>query len=210
MYFFNGLEGFAAGWYWVDPPEAIYDTKIYYTSDAGENWEINFEFTNDIIPYPFHFFFQDRYNGITAFSYNKFLKTSDGGDSWFMDNIFDGKKMNDTLSRISFSTRDVIYGCGRLKRKIYKYDKALGVNNKHLDGLLSLYPNPAADHVSIRNNEDEIIDVAIYDILSRKMLSRKIIGRKEMQIDVSGFAPGFYFVICDNGHEIKTFKFIKK
>jgi len=73
---------------------------------------------------------------------------------------------------------------------------------------LILYPNPAFNQVTIRNEGNRILGtVGIYDATGR-MIYRKFIANSQTTIDIKNFSSGFYYLRSD--HLQATIKFIKQ
>ena len=71
-----------------------------------------------------------------------------------------------------------------------------------------LYPNPASNEITLRNNSDKILgNLTLYDV-SGKMIYRKFIGNSQATIDVKNFSSGFYYIRSDELQA--TIKFIKR
>jgi hypothetical protein len=73
---------------------------------------------------------------------------------------------------------------------------------------LMVYPNPATNQISIRNNFHQPLDmVRIYDA-SGKMIYKKFTGSSQTTIDVKSFPSGFYYIRSEKLQA--TLKFIKQ
>jgi hypothetical protein len=66
----------------------------------------------------------------------------------------------------------------------------LSVEEQELDTTLSIYPNPAKDHVNISISNNAVTRIEIYDILGKRVFVRKI--NESMSIDVSSLTSGLY------------------
>ncbi|MFK7832575.1 MAG: endonuclease [Winogradskyella sp.] len=80
----------------------------------------------------------------------------------------------------------------------------LSVNKVELESVVSLFPNPAKDivTVNISNNRDTRIE--IYNILGTRLFIRKI--NETMSIDISHLKSGVYLFKCIQDHKITTKK----
>ena len=71
-----------------------------------------------------------------------------------------------------------------------------------------LYPNPATNQITLRNNNNKILGaVSIYDI-SGKIVSKKFIVNSQTTIDVKNFSAGVYYIRSDQLQA--TIKFVKQ
>jgi hypothetical protein len=80
-------------------------------------------------------------------------------------------------------------------------------------GQAKLYPNPASDKVIISsyNVEVNVNEIKVFDIYGRNYGIRKIHrqSNNSLELDISGLAKGTYFIRIKEGHNYKTFPFIK-
>lgn len=84
---------------------------------------------------------------------------------------------------------------------------ALNVNEVSLQSLISLYPNPASDIVTINKASDISIDsVSIYDTLG-KLTSLQLVNG---QVNISALTSGVYFMNINTSRGTLTQKIIKK
>lgn len=68
-----------------------------------------------------------------------------------------------------------------------------------------VYPNPAKDVISIKNTNNAT--VYIYNILGKMV--RKIDSTSDLlQVNVSDFSNGMYFIKIQNGNNIETKKIL--
>ena len=67
-------------------------------------------------------------------------------------------------------------------------------NNIIQENRLIIYPNPATDIINctIRNNQNSIVPLSIYNSTGELICTKDLIGSKE--IDISDLAPGLYIV----------------
>jgi len=78
---------------------------------------------------------------------------------------------------------------------------------------LTVYPNPADDHLTLEFNltEEMNLGFGVYDLLGKQLISvpftRYDIGEAKFNVDVSSLSLGVYFlsVTSDDGHETKRF-----
>lgn len=137
-------------------------------------------------------------------------------DGFFnITNDFDTFTTN-TLTFTATNTFVVVY-----IRSLNSVDDATEVfydNFSLVEGVLSvddfstsnvkIYPNPANDFINIESNVNEITEVALYDILGKKVLSQNKLTNN--RLDISNLTRGVYFIkINSNGNSI-TKKIIKE
>lgn len=87
---------------------------------------------------------------------------------------------------------------------------ALGVDVPTLNSLISLYPNPVSNTLTIENRTNEVIsNIAIYSI--NGMLVKQLSNAgNTTSIPVSELQTGMYFVKMEVGNQVMNYKFIKK
>jgi len=86
-----------------------------------------------------------------------------------------------------------------------------GVEKISINLTSSVYPNPAADHLtlSLANNTLENMSYAVYSI-EGKLIGQRAISDNLTNIQMEGLASGFYLVkVYNNTNEVKTFKILK-
>jgi hypothetical protein len=79
---------------------------------------------------------------------------------------------------------------------------------------LSLYPNPSSDFVTLVCEDCPSLDIAIYDIMGRRLQSSRI-GTAQgntIRFDISQWADGMYLmqVFSENEEVIATHQFVKQ
>ncbi len=85
-------------------------------------------------------------------------------------------------------------------------EEATGINLQ-----ASAYPNPVTDHLTLRIDDYDIIDLSyqLFDINGR-LLKNNQVTMNETIITMIHFTAGIYFLkVIDNSRDIKTFKIIK-
>jgi len=76
-------------------------------------------------------------------------------------------------------------------------------------GILSVYPNPVADYLTIRLPElSHSSNLIIFDMQGRKLIESPVVG--ELQVDISGFTNGVYFYQITTASETLSGKLLKK
>lgn len=87
---------------------------------------------------------------------------------------------------------------------------ALGVDGPALNSLISLYPNPVSNMLTIDNRTNDVIsDISIFSI--NGMLVKQVSNAgNSTSIPVSELQTGMYFVKMQVGNQVMNYKFIKK
>ncbi len=77
---------------------------------------------------------------------------------------------------------------------------------------IHIYPNPASGSISISCEDNDASMIEIIDRLSRVVYKDKTSGCEELNIDISGYTPGLYFVrlMNDSGKVTGRGKFVKE
>ncbi|HWY35197.1 MAG TPA: T9SS type A sorting domain-containing protein, partial [Nitrosopumilaceae archaeon] len=79
-----------------------------------------------------------------------------------------------------------------------------------LNGV-SVFPNPAQDHVNIAINnfeETEIVQLYVTDNTGKNIYSQKIVN-SQTQVDVSSYKQGIYYFQLSKGKETLFYKVVK-
>ena len=84
------------------------------------------------------------------------------------------------------------------------FNVATGISNANAN-LFSVYPNPARDQITIEGPRTNVQEVRILNITG-KVVKKITVNGDRMQVDVSDFNPGYYFIMAGN----KAFKFVKQ
>lgn len=98
------------------------------------------------------------------------------------------------------------FGIGINKIEVGK-SSALSVNKAEADYLVSVYPNPATNHINISNVKK---GTALLYNFSGKEIIRKKISNQDNIIDIWHLASGVYFLKIEKNKAIVTKKIIKK
>ena len=73
------------------------------------------------------------------------------------------------------------------------FNRTSAINNSMYDGL-SIYPNPATNLITIKSNEDLLMNsIEIYDI-SSKLITTQTLTQQDATINISTLTAGVYFV----------------
>jgi hypothetical protein len=222
MYFFNRNEGFGVGCPKVNTN--IYKDILYFTSNGGETWEKRID---SIIQYPSNprgltrIEFSDRFNGIALGPWYKMYKTVDGGLSWWQDlsnwnnNKYQGGLIGE-ITDFTFRTRDEILAISFTDGDIYRMKLLfIDVDDKQKENDFFIYPNPVNANISISSNNNNFskTKIIIYNLLGIKQKEIEyelVLGENSITFDVSDLSSGVYFVIVNDGKELRKQMFIKE
>ena len=90
-------------------------------------------------------------------------------------------------------------------------DGSQGINDKKIDEqLISIYPNPATDQLTVISKQLSMNEVQITDIQGRIVYQYNESFTGTKTIDISGLQSGVYFVKFVNGNNCVTKKFVKE
>jgi len=85
------------------------------------------------------------------------------------------------------------------------------IDDVNLSYLIDIFPNPVSDVLNIKLDNVEMSEIQILDILGRISYSSAV-DSDHLFVDVSGFAPGMYFVrfVMQDGQISQPFKVVKQ
>ncbi|MDY6327306.1 MAG: T9SS type A sorting domain-containing protein, partial [Bacteroidales bacterium] len=85
-----------------------------------------------------------------------------------------------------------------------------GIDSRLMNSV-SLYPNPATNHVDVlvSDNSVNVSRLEVYDVYG-KLLNEVEVVDNPTRIDVSSLASGVYFVKVITGEGVTTKTFVKK
>jgi hypothetical protein len=86
---------------------------------------------------------------------------------------------------------------------------ATGLNAQNISNTFNLYPNPASNSVMIEFGDKRTREISMIDVTGRVILLQ-IAEEKNMQLNVSPFANGVYFIRIMEDRSIKQVKVIKQ
>lgn len=77
--------------------------------------------------------------------------------------------------------------------------------------LFSVYPNPTSDFVNLRFfNQNETIDVHIFDIQGKLVKEEKSVASTDQTIDIRTLSQGLYFIQVRSENKISVLKLLKE
>lgn len=82
---------------------------------------------------------------------------------------------------------------GGFEYSFYTFDP-LSVDDEVTDFSVSVFPNPANDKLYISSNHNRIDEIAAFDFTGRRVLTTKPNGNNGIEIDVSSWPVGIYFI----------------
>jgi len=115
-------------------------------------------------------------------------------------------------SMIFYSPYEYSIDSAKTPKLVIKYKNKVGVTNVNdAAETMDIYPNPSNSFVNIdiMNVSGKTVDVLLKDITGRVLVTRNInnqVTRSVIGIDLSGYAPGLYFVCLQNANGIALTK----
>lgn len=91
-----------------------------------------------------------------------------------------------------------------------QFDVGIKENKQDKDVVVSVYPNPAKDQLTIKTGNANINSIQLIDLTGKVIQTVQVKGNQENDIDINNIKPGMYFVSIhsENGKIVK--KFIKQ
>jgi hypothetical protein len=224
---FNDInEGWFGGYLRIDTTEYL-ATVIYHTTDGGKNWECQLDTINYLIKENSfgagNIKFFDKNYGIFSGGYSNIYLTSDGGKNWLQQTKYNkdtvtGFNRYTYLYYFCFLNKNKIMGLGNTS-DIYYYDRNTTVNVEgeiyQLSPDLFCSPNPTFNQLTINltcNNYNKS-KIELYNLLGIKQKEIEyelITGENSITFDVSDLSSGVYFVVINDGKEVRKQMFIKE
>ncbi|MCX6249534.1 MAG: YCF48-related protein [Bacteroidetes bacterium] len=191
--FLNTDNGFAVG----------KNGTILKTTNGGTEWDV----LNSGITSTLHsVFFTSQNTGFSVGDLAKVLKTTNGGISWIEVNIVGD--FADYYS-VFFANQNTGYIAGSGGQVYKSTDGGVWINEKE-ENTLVIYPNPATDNLEIVTNRNTGVGrIVISDINGRGLINQAFRGCKT-NLNISGLAPGMYFINFRNATTVSTKKIIKE
>jgi hypothetical protein len=102
-------------------------------------------------------------------------------------------------------------GCSKTKNTIINVYACVGIEEANASGAgVSVYPNPSAGVLNLRFDVlRENTHVDVYDATGRLIFSRQAINA-ELQLDLSAYAQGLYYLNIKNGDATEMVKIVKE
>jgi len=220
MKFLDSLFGYVVGGAKVGQGATTSD-RIFRTTDGGESWNL---ILDTLMPFPPRYGLTnldilDKNNAIFVGMGGKIYWTHDGGDSFIHDpstEIRDRSPNTLDVSMIGEHTAVIIDSYGR----IFRSSLATKVEEEELPSIddILITPNPARDYIELQINNHTlkgvVENVKVFDVLGMEVIKATTPSLRDtppyeggeiVRLDVSGLAPGVYFVQVGD----KIFKFVK-
>jgi photosystem II stability/assembly factor-like uncharacterized protein len=194
-------------------------TVILKTNDGGITWQ------RIIPPQIIRGFFDldmlDSNNLLFCSPFGNIIKTTDGGKNWICDSTaFNINGTQFVLGEYGkFVTPKRVIVCITFVSKIYLWDEdgfpSDVEEHTEQNSQLSISPNPANDYCNIKINIHEpcLLRLELLNTFGQSMLPAitefSEAGQYSKQLDLSGLAPGLYFVVVNIGKERLVQKFVK-
>ena len=83
-----------------------------------------------------------------------------------------------------------------------------GINDYTLDNSVTVFPNPTSGLVQIKNGEWRMENVEVYDAYG-KLLNTMNVNDHTVNLDLSGYAKGTYFVRVTTERGVVTKRVVK-
>jgi hypothetical protein len=116
--------------------------------------------------------------------------------------------LNLSVSTVFTMTGTDANGCAGTDIIAITVDPCTGLSTGNLLSGISVYPNPANDHFTVRNSSGNLISVALYDVSGR--LIKHETGSGALRIDISEAAAGIYQLRADTDAGSVVYKLIKE
>ncbi|WP_442267285.1 YCF48-related protein [Tenacibaculum sp. ZS6-P6] len=132
---------------------------------------------------------------------DSFGETVDGSPNYVLGNRTNSIKgvVDNPLPNQTYYYRLVATNNGnKIYSETYNYrmsDNTLSSNEFDFKNNISIYPNPTKDFVNIKSNTPEKVkSIHLYNSLGQEIYYKKIDNNVDMQIDLSSYGTGLYFV----------------
>jgi hypothetical protein len=196
----------------IKPNSPSYRDGILKSTDSGKTWSVKL----DTLLHPKggikKIYFADSLNGFALTNYRGLWRTTNSGEYWFKDSIFDQEVHHFIPDIAVLSPNDIIAVTNG------KFILRSFLSNSFPEGadeqsFISLYPNPASDYIEIYVGNTHAYslqqDLKIFNSLGECVLTPLAFGEGPgVRLDISSLSPGLYLISINNGKDMLTGSFI--
>jgi photosystem II stability/assembly factor-like uncharacterized protein len=139
----------------------------------------------------------------TVGSKGRIMASTDSGKTWVTEGVGITSQL---LNNVFFRNNNLGWAVGE-NGVLLKYTNSTSISEQVATSKLSIFPNPASNVVSIENIVANTV-VSICDLTGKTIVTKKA-SSSQMDMDISGFANGFYLVQASlNGQYLGQSKLI--
>lgn len=120
---------------------------------------------------------------------------------------FDPSVAGDGFHIVTYTYTDST-GCAGSASSSITVEDCTGIEER-VANLISIYPNPAQDFLTVDLKGNIVEQMELTDALGKVLVSKQQITGF-VQLDVTNYASGIYFITVRNGNQVQTQKFVKK
>ena len=184
--------------------------KVYLSNDNGQTWSSILwdlpNFSSQALVWQ-----NNGQDGLyVGMNYGVYYTDNILGNTWIP---FNNGLPNVRINELEINTADnkiyaATYGRGLWRSNLY--NSALSINDFEFNDL-SIYPNPASNEVNIKWNTPEDVGVRIFDTQGKIVFyAKKVNLLSQLNIDLTGFRSGIYFIKLNTSRGEITKKLILK
>jgi photosystem II stability/assembly factor-like uncharacterized protein len=199
VYFFDKMHGWVLGYNVCVPNPCFF---ILRTVDGGQQWEeigLPALYLDEIV-------FIDSLNGWVVGRNGKIFYTTDGGNNWIEQISNTGNR----LTGVVFVNQDKGWAVGD-NGTILQTDNGGIVFTKEYKSpgdLLSIYPNPATNTISLASQPG--IEITSWDIMDSqgKAIMHQNVKNDNLSFDISHLSRGLYFIRLHTSEGVEVKKLL--
>lgn len=185
----------------VTPTGELYTLKANGEMNKSANYGVSF---TALTPAPSGTYtclhFANNLTGFVGGENGVLLKTKDSGASWTTET----SNTSDAISSIQTFNYSSYFVTGT--NKVFISQQPVGLSEKPQDNsALSLFPNPAADELTVNytSNAGEVA-LLVSDISGKELIGTRFTGSSKL--DISELSAGIYFVTVRDNNQILAIK----
>ncbi|MFT5969982.1 MAG: hypothetical protein ACI8ZO_000487 [Flavobacteriales bacterium] len=126
-----------------------------------------------------------------------FADAKDGTVGFFKINVTSGSTYADTkVEFYVYDSRDI--NRGDTVSFSIQHSSPLGVQEQEAISLLSFYPNPAHNTLTLKNTSAKTLNIEINNAIGQSVLSHNVVAGATSSLDVSALNRGVYFISYSN------------